>query len=159
MGNVSIDNMALGNIGRVIAGQALESTKKGVMDALRSPEPAKPVDKSQGERPSPPPVGENIGPIILGQMQAMQRTLQEDQELLVQFHTGNEVIRVLEIILPSIHVFVLSGVDADQNVARVVIPAEAARLVFKVMKVAEGAKAIKVTVLSPRPNPAPAPAA
>ena len=148
--------MPLGNIGRVIAGQALDATKKNVLDALRSPETAKSAEKIQAERPAAPPAGESIGAVILGQMQAMQRALKEDQELVVLFHEGGETLRVLEIFVPSIHVFVLAGVDADQNVTRMVIPAEAARLVFKIVKLSEGAKAVKVSVLSPRPPTPPA---
>ncbi|MDP9172196.1 MAG: hypothetical protein M3N54_16385 [Acidobacteriota bacterium] len=151
--------MALGNIGRVLAGQAIETTKKNVLDALRTPETARTAEKIQGEKPSVSPGNENIGPVILGQMQAIQRTLKDDQELVVLFHTGDETLRILEIFVPSLHIFVLVGVDAEQNVTRVVLPAESAQLVFKIMKLAEGAKAIKVNVLSPRPNPAPAPQA
>jgi hypothetical protein len=151
--------MAFGNIGRVIAGQAIETTKKNVLDALRVPETAKSAEKIRAEKPSPPPATDNMASVILGQMQAMQRALKEDQELVVLYHTGDETLRVLEIFVPSVHVFVLAGVDTDQNVTRVVVPAESSRMVFKVMKLAEGAKPIKVNVLSPRPNPAPAPQA
>ncbi len=151
--------MALGNIGRVIAGQAIETTKKSVIDALRTPETARAAEKLQTERPAAPAPSENIGAIILGQMQAMQRALKEDQELMVLFHTGSETLRVLEIFVPSPHVFVLAGVDADQNVTRAVIAAESANLVFKILKLQPDTKAIRVNVLSPRPAaPAPTPA-
>jgi hypothetical protein len=145
--------MAFGNIGRVIAGQAIETTKKNVLDALRVPETVKTAEKIQNDRSAAPPAVENIGAVILGQIQAMQRSMKEDQELVVLFETGGETLRVLEIFVPSPHVFVLAGIDAEQNVTRVVIRAESAQLVCKIMKVAPDAKPIRVNVLSPRPKP------
>jgi hypothetical protein len=136
--------MPLGNLGKVIAGQAFETTKKGVMDALAS-EPAKPPEKPAEKSPEP------VGGVFLGQIQGMQRALHEDQELVVQYHTGTEVLRVLEIFVPSLQVLVLAGVDADQNVTRAIVAADSLRLVCKVVKVAEGAAPVRVKVLSPRP--------
>jgi hypothetical protein len=136
--------MPLGNLGKVIAGQAFETTKKGVMDALAS-EPAKPPEKPAEKAIEP------VGGVFLGQIQGMQRALHEDQELLVQYHTGTEVLRVLEIFVPSLQVLVLAGVDADQNVTRAIVAADSLRLVCKVVKVAEGAAPVRVKVLSPRP--------
>jgi hypothetical protein len=145
--------MAFGNLGKVIANQALDATKKNVLDALMSPETAKSAEKIQAERPAAPAPDAAIGAVILGQLQAMQRTLKEDQELLVLFTAGGETLRVLEVFVPSLQVFVLAGVDVDQNVTRVVVPAESAVLMCKIVKVAEGAKPIRVNVLSPRPKP------
>jgi hypothetical protein len=136
--------MAFGNIGKVIAGQALETTKKNVMDAFMS-------EKPPAEKPAAPPPPEPIGAVVLNQIQAMQRALKEDQELLVSFSAGGETLRVLEVFVPSVHVLVLAGVDKEQNVTRVVVPAESAQLVCKIVKVAAGAKPIRVNVLSPRP--------
>jgi len=144
--------MAFGNLGRTLAGQALETTKKNVLDALLSPETSKAVEKIQTAGPAVAATGESIGSVILAQIQAMQRALKEDQELVVLFETGGETLRVLEVFVPSVKVFVLAGVDAEQNVTRVVIAADSAQLVCKIVKVAEGAKAIRVNVLSPRPK-------
>ena len=110
------------------------------------------MEKIQTERPAAAAAGEAIGTVILAQIQAMQRALKEDQELVVLFETGGETLRVLEVFVPSVKVFVLAGVDAEQNVTRVVIAADTAQLVCKIVKVAEGAKAIRVNVLSPRPK-------
>ena len=44
--------MALGNLGKVLAGQAIETTKKNVLDALRVPETVKTAEKI---RPTGPP--------------------------------------------------------------------------------------------------------
>jgi hypothetical protein len=140
--------MALGNLGKVIAGQAFETTKKGVLDAFSS-EPAKTHEKP-AEKPAPP---EPVGGIFLGQIQGMQRALKDDQELLVHVHTGGEMLRVLEIFVPSLQVLVLAGVDADQNVTRVIVPADQLKLVCKIVRVAPNAKPVRVNVLSPRPKP------
>jgi hypothetical protein len=137
--------MAFGNLGRTIAGQAIETTKKQMLDSLLTPETPK-----APEKPPAPPSPEPAGTVILNQVQAMQRALREDQELAVLFHTGSETLRVLEIFVPSTKVFVLAGVDAEQNVTRAVVPADTAQLVCKVLKVAEGAKAVRVNVLAPR---------
>ena len=136
--------MAFGNIGKAIAGQAFETTKKGVLDA-RSTDPPKAPEK--------PAVPETLGGIILGQIQGMQRALREDQELLVQFHTGSELLRVTEIFVPSLLLFVLNGTDAQQNVTRIIVPAEQLKLVCKIVKVAPDARPVRVNVLSPRPKP------
>jgi hypothetical protein len=145
--------MAFGNLGKALAGQAFETTKKNVLDALLSPETAKAAERIQAERPAAPSPGEPIGGVILGQIQAMQRALKEDQELVVLFNTGGETLRVLEVFVPSVKVFVLAGVDAEQNITRVVIPSESAQLVCKIVKVSEGAKPVRVNILSPRPKP------
>ena len=137
--------MSFGNIGKVLAGQAIDAAKKNVIDAVVGPEPAKASEKA-----APAPVVENIGAIILGQVQAMQRPLGEDRELLVTFAAGPEILRVTEIFVPSIHVLVLSGFDSGQNLTRVVVPVESAVLVCKVVRVVTGGKPVRVNILSPR---------
>jgi hypothetical protein len=140
--------MSFGSIGKTLAGQAIEATKKNVIDAIVGPESPKPAEAPAPAQP------ESIGGTILGQLQARQRPLKVDQELLVQFHTGGgDTIRVLEIFVPNLQVFVLAGVDADQNTTRVVVTAERAQLVCKIRKVAPDARPVRVNVLSPRPKP------
>jgi len=80
--------MGFGNIGKVLAGQAIEATKKNVLDALRTPETARAAEKIQAERPAAPAPADNIGAIVLGQIQGMQRALKEDQELVVLFRSA-----------------------------------------------------------------------
>jgi hypothetical protein len=137
--------MAFGNIGKVIAGQALEATKKNVMDAITGPEAPKP-----GDKPQAPP--ESIGGLILGQIQAMQRPLKDDQELVVLFHTGTESLRVTEIFVPNVQVFVFAGVDSQGNVTRAIVPSDRAQIVCKIMKIAPDARPVRVNILSPRPK-------
>ena len=132
--------MSLGTIGKTLAGQALEATKKNVIDSIVGPEPAKPAP-SAAATPT-----ESVGAIILGQIQAMQRPLRDDHELLVMWQS----LRVTEIFVPTPQVLVLSGLDVQQNLTRVIAPAESLQLVCKVVKVAAGAKAVRVNVMSPR---------
>ena len=136
--------MAFGNLGKVIAGQALEATKKNVMDAITA-EPQKPPEK--------PAVPETVGGLILAQIQGMQRALKEDQELVVHYYTGTEMLRVHEVFVPSLQVLVLAGVDSNQNVTRAIVPADSVKLICKIVKVAAEAKPLRVNVLSPRPKP------
>ena len=136
--------MAFGNLGKVIAGQAIEATKKNVMDAITS-EPQKPPEK--------PAAPETVGGLILAQIHGMQRALKEDQELVIQYYTGAEMLRVHEVFVPSVQVLVLAGVDSNQNVTRAIVPADSVRLICKIVKVAADAKPLRVNVLSPRPRP------
>ena len=127
--------MSLGNIGKALAGQALEATKKNVIESIVGPDPAKAA-------PAPPAQPEPVGAVILGQLQAMQRSLREDQELLVMWQS----LRVTEIFVPTPQVLVLSGMDVQQNVTRVIAPADSLQLVCKVVKVAEGAAPVRVAI-------------
>jgi hypothetical protein len=139
--------MAFGNIGQLIAGTAIEATKKNVIDAITGPDPSKTPEKAPVAAPA-----ESVGGLILGQLQAMQRPLKDDQEMAVFYQAGTETLRVLEIFVPNLQVFVLAGTDWEQNVTRVVVPAEHAVLTCKIRKVAEGSRPVRVNVLSPRPK-------
>ena len=102
--------------------------------------------------PAPVPPPDNIGSMILGQIQAMQKALKEDEELVVWFENGTEKIRVLEIFMPSWRLAVLSGHDADRNRTRVISPVDTLQLVLKVMKVPPGAKPARVGLVTPKPK-------
>jgi hypothetical protein len=52
-----------------------------------------------------------------------------------------------------VQVFVFAGVDAQGNVTRAVVPADRAQVVCKIMKIAQDARPVRVSVLSPRPKP------
>jgi hypothetical protein len=140
--------MTIGSIGKVLANQAIETTKNTVMDAVRTPEPAKPAE------PKPVPAAD-AGAAIVGQIQAMQRPLREDQELAVLFPAGEEMLRVTEIFVPNSEVLVFAGVDSEGNVTRVISPAAAAQVICKILKVSPGATPSRVNVLTPRPQPKP----
>src|SRR4051812_35742014 len=123
--------MALGNFGKVLADQAIEATKRNVLGTMTGSEPPKPADPAAA-KPAPVP---EIGPVILGQLQAMQKALREDQELRVEFYTGTEVIHVLEIFVPTPQVFVLSGTDSTrEHAARIITPAASCVLTTRIAK-------------------------
>ena len=124
--------MALGEFTKQIAQQALLSA------TTKDPAPPAPAQ------------GENIGAVILGQVAAMQKALKEDEELVVTFQSGAERIRVTEIFTPSRHLAVLTGLDADRNVTRIISPADVLQLVCKVMKAPAGAKPIRVALVVPK---------
>jgi hypothetical protein len=139
--------MNIANLGKALAGQALEGTKNTVLAAM-NPEQPKPA-KSE-------PVPTDIGAVILGQIQAMQRPLQSDQELHVLYRAGEEILRVFEIFVPSPKVLVFAGVDYQGNVTRVIAPVDTAHVVCKIMKVSSGLAPVRVNILTPKPRPEPA---
>lgn len=141
--------MTIGSLGKTLANQAIESTKNTVLDAVRTPTPAKPAE----QKPTPPAA--DTGAAIVGQIQAMQRPLKEDQELAVLFRAGDEMLRVTEIFVPNTEVLVFAGVDSQGNITRVISPVGAAQVVCRILKVAPGATPSRVNVLTPRPQPKP----
>ena len=112
--------MALGEFTKQIAQQALLSAT-----AKEAPAPA----------PAGPPA-ENPAAVLLGQVNAMQKALKEDEELVVSCQN----IRVAEIFTPSRTMAVLTGHDAEHNLARVIAGVESLQLVCRVSKVPAGAK-------------------
>ncbi|MGI8746217.1 MAG: hypothetical protein ACR2NN_27275 [Bryobacteraceae bacterium] len=127
--------MALGNLTKQLAAQALGNSLENVLD--KPPAPSKP---------------ESLGATILGQIQAMQKALKEDQELVVGLNAGLEQLRVLEIYVPSWQVFVLTGIDLNQNITRIVSPVDSIQLVCKVVKVQPPAKPTRIVFLTPKPK-------
>lgn len=120
------------------------------MDAVRGPEAAKPGAQLSATAPA------DTGSVIVGQIQAMQRPLKEDQELAVTFRAGNEMLRVTEIFVPNSQVLVFSGLDPEGRVTRVIAPVATAQVVCKVVTLAAGAVPVRVNVLTPKPQPKPA---
>src|SRR5260370_5962516 len=113
-------------------------TKQLVLDAMRQPDQPQVADSG------------NVGATILGQVQAMQKALKEDQELVVLCNACGETIRVLESFLPSWQVAVLTGVDSGKNIARVISPVESIQLVCKVVKAP--AKPTRLNFFTPKPK-------
>jgi hypothetical protein len=143
--------MALGELTKQIAAQALKAPVKDVLDSLRPHDAAQAAESAKNAR-QPASPGENLCVIILGQIQAMQKALKDDEELLVLLHNGLEIMRVLEIFVPSWSVAVLSGIDSERNVTRIISPVDHLQLICKVMKAPAGTKPVKVGVITPRPG-------
>jgi hypothetical protein len=141
--------MNIGSIGKAIANQAMDTAKNSVLDAVRTPE-----NKPAESRPPAAPATD-IGAAIVGQIQAMQRPLKEDQELAVLFRAGDEMLRVTEVIVPNPEVLVFAGLDGQGNITRVISPVGTAQVVCRILKVAPGAAPSRVNILTPRPQPKP----
>ena len=102
-----------------------------------------------------PPPAENLGAAILGQLQAMQRALKEDEELVVLLQAGGVSLRALEFYFPSWQVAVVTGIDndrSDTNVTRVVAPVESLQLVCRVVKAPPPAKPTRIGFVAPKPK-------
>ena len=123
--------MDLGGITKQLAQQALASTV---------PEPAT----------APSGAASHTGVVILNQIGAMQAALKEDEELVIFYQAGTERIRVLEIYLPSPQVAVLTGLDANRALVRVVSAVDALQLVTRTSKIQAGAKAVKINLVMPK---------
>jgi hypothetical protein len=127
--------MALGELTKQLAQQALLSA------TTKEPAPA-----------AAPVEGEPASATFFAQLQAMQKALKEDEELVVLFQHGAEKMRVFEIFAPSRNVVVLSGPDADRNPTRVLAAIDSLQLICKVGKVAPGAKAARLNLVTARPK-------
>lgn len=127
--------MALGQLTKQLAAQALGNTIDNVM-----------------EKPAAPGQAESLGATIVGEIQAMQKALKDDQELLVLLNAGDQRLRVLEIYVPSWQVVVLTGVDPEKNITRVISPIATIQLVCKVMRVPPQGKPTRITVITPKPK-------
>ena len=113
--------MALGELTKQLASQAIGNSVKDLLEP----------EKATAAHASP-----DLCSAILAQIQAMQKAAKEDQELAVLFRSGAETIRVLEIFVPSPKLFVLTGLDPEKNLTRVIAPVETAILVCKLLKAA-----------------------
>lgn len=123
--------MALGELTKQLAQQALLSA------TTRDPAPA-PAASAQ----------ENPAAVLLGQLSAMQKALKEDEELVVTFQN----IRVMEIFAPSRQMAVLTGLDPERNLTRVIAGVESLQLICRAGKVAPGAKPARVALVTPKPK-------
>jgi len=122
--------MAFVDLTRQLAQQAIQS-------AISEPPPAS---------PSP----DNPGAAMLNQIGAMQKALKEDEELIVHLQIGEEKIRVMEIYLPSQQVVVLTGIDANRVMTRVVSAVSVLQLLVRTGKAQAGSKAVRVNLVVPK---------
>jgi hypothetical protein len=127
--------VALGDLTKQLAEQAIAGT---IRSTTSKPESA----------PTVP--AEDVGATIVGEIQAMQKALKEEDELLVLFHSGNEALRVVEIFMRSRNVLVLTGYDAEKNITRVLAHVDGLRLVCKVVKSPPGAKPTRISFVAPK---------
>ena len=142
--------MGIGNIGKLLANQALETTKKSMIESVMGSDAAKPAAPDAAK--ALPVATFDVGSIITGQIQAMQRPLRDDQELQVSVSTAHEVLRINEIFVPNSAVLVFSGLDSLGNITRILTPADQVQLVCKIVNLPAGTPAKRVNVLTPRPR-------
>ena len=122
--------MAFVDLTKQLAQQAIQS-------AIQDPPPAAPT-------------ADNPGAVILNQIGAMQKALKDDEELVIYLQSGAEKIRVMEIFLPSAQVAVLTGIDANRVITRVVSAVPALQLLVRTGKTQPGSKAVRINLVMPK---------
>jgi hypothetical protein len=108
------------------------------------------IQSAMQDPPPPPPVGDNPGAVILNQVGAMQKALKDDEELVIYVQSGTEKIRVMEIFLPAPQVAVLTGIDANRVMTRVVSAVEALQLLIRTGKTQPGTKPVRINLVIPK---------
>lgn len=140
--------MSLGQFTKELAKQAIGNPVKDAIDLLGRSDAPKDAAANAPAAPAP----DNLAAIIMGQVQAMQAALKDDQELIVLCSAVGDMLRVFEIFAPSPKVLVMTGQDPERNTTRVIVPADAVQLVCKPMAVAAGTKATRVRCIVPKPK-------
>jgi len=131
--------MSLGEITKQIAKEVVGAQVDEVMGNLRGPEGAK-----SESGPATADSADGVAALLMAEVQKMQAALKDDRELLVQCTAAGETLRVVEMFAPSGRVLVLTGLDAERVVTRVVAGAETVQLVCKPVAVKEGAKPVRL---------------
>jgi hypothetical protein len=144
--------VGLGQITKQFAQQAIANPMKDVIDSLRPADAAAVADSLANQRQTASAPSDNVGAVIAGQVQAMQNALKEDQELVVLCSAGLETLRVLEFFSPSPRVLVLTGLDTERTITRVICPVETLQLVCKPMPVQAGTKPARIRFVVPKPK-------
>lgn len=126
--------MSLGDLTKQLAKEVVGAQVEEVLGGGKAAEGA-----AKGEVAPDGPAG-----LIMAEVQKMQAALKEDKELLVQCVAAGETLRVVEMFAPSGRVLVVTGLDAERVVTRVVAGADTVQLVCKPVGVKEGAKAVRL---------------
>ena len=125
----------LGDITRQIAKQAIGDTVRDIIDPQSVP--AGPIDPATA---------------VLSEVQAIQKALRDEDELVVLYPAGGEMVRVFEVYTPpGKGIVVLSGLDPQKNRTRIVVQLPALQLVCKTFKAAPGAKPARVNFVAGKP--------
>lgn len=110
------------------------------------------MDSIRGPEGGSEPAVDSLAATIVGQVQAMQNALKEDQELVVICNNADASLRVLEIFAPSPKLLVLTGQDLDRNLARLIVPAENVNLLCRPTNVAVGTKPTRLRLVVAKPK-------
>lgn len=108
------------------------------------------IQSAMQEPSAAAPGGDNPGATIVNQIGAMQKALKDDEELVIHLQSGAERIRVMEIFLPSPQVAVLTGIDANRVMTRVVSAVSALQLLVRTGKAQPGTKALRINLVIPK---------
>lgn len=131
--------MAFGAISKVLAAEALGNQVKDLMDTVRPPEAA-------------PPDPDNVAAAVLQQVGAMQAACKEDQELMVACTVGAAEFRVVEIYAATPKLLVLTGLDAERVVTRIITPADAVQLLCRPIAAKPDVKPLRIRLVLPKPK-------
>lgn len=99
--------------------------------------------------PATPPA-ENAGAVMLAQIQAMQKALKDDEELVVLYHAGAETVRIFELFFPSWQAVVLTGATKDHGATRVVAAVDCLQLTCRVIKAPPQTKPHRIGFVTPK---------
>ena len=132
--------MGLGQLTKQLAQQAIGNQVKDAVEGIV------PADTSTSAAPV-----ETMSSMMLGELNAMQKGLKDDQELVVTLRAGGEVLRVREIYVRSPQVAVVTGTTGEKALTRVICPFESMVLVCKPTAVTPGATAVRVRIVTPKP--------
>jgi hypothetical protein len=145
--------VSLGAITKQLAKEAIGDQVQNLLGGNTQAAPAAaPSGKSAPDESSS---SEGLAFVLMAQVQAMQNVLKEDQELFVQCVAAGESLRVIELFAPSSKVMVLTGLDKDKTLTRIISPADAVQLVCKPIAAVSGAKAMRIRLVTPNPKPKP----
>ncbi len=146
----TLELVSFGQFTKQLAKEALGNQVKDVMDSLRPPDAAARAEALGNVAAPAASPGDNLSSVVIAQVQAMQNGLKEDQELVVLCTVGLETLRVLEMFAPSKRVLVLTGIDSDRAVTRVISAVESLQLVCKTMAVQAQTKPARVRFILPK---------
>jgi len=108
------------------------------------------IQSAMQDPPAAAPTADNPGATILNQIGAMQKTLKDDEELVIYLQSGADKIRVMEIFLPTAQVAVLTGIDANRVMTRVVSAVGVLQLLVRTGKAQPGGKAVRINLVIPK---------
>jgi hypothetical protein len=145
--------VSFGQFTKQLAKEAVGNQLKDVMDSLRPPDAAAKADALGNAAPASSAPTDNLAAIVIAQVQAMQGSLKDDHELVVLCTIGLETLRALEFYAPSPRILVLTGIDSDGAITRVISPVETLQLVCKPMAVQTGGKPARIRFVLPKPRP------
>jgi len=128
--------VGIGAITKQLAQEALGTGVQNVIDTITDAKP---------EAPKAP---ETLVSVILGEVNAMQNALKDDQELLVTCAIGAVTLRVLELFAPSPLIVVVTGTDGDRGLARLITPAASLQLLCRPVPVKPDAKPTRVRLVT-----------